>query len=126
MPSVIFFSASSDPLMPFGIEEGPSVKELPAIDPLTRRPSSDRYGQILYPRRAIFVAVNQRVRQVFFVIAFREVCSLMRATRFLAMQRGLNNGLGDVEHVGKLDRRGQVSVERVTAVLDGDVTKELL
>ena len=51
------------------------------------------------------VAMDQRVRQEPPVVARRKIGALMRAPRFLARERGVDDRLGDLEHEGQLQRR---------------------
>ena len=72
------------------------------------------------------LAMHQLVGQEPLVVAGGEVGALVGAPRLLAPQPGLQDALGDVEHVGQLERRDQLGVERPAGVQDADPLDPLL
>ena len=59
------------------------------------------------------------------VVAFGEVCARMRTARLLALERGIRDGLGHVEHVIQLERVHDFGVKRAVSIFNDDVLKTL-
>src|SRR5215510_13558343 len=103
-----------------------SAYELPPIHPLARWPAGDRDGHVVDPRNTSFRAVGEGMGQEPLVIPLRIVRALMGPAGLPSFERALDDGLRHVQHVGKLEGRGQLRVEGMAAVVEGEVLKALL
>src|SRR5262245_58246618 len=90
--------------------------ELPPIHPLARRPAGDRDRLVVDPRNTILRTVRERVRQEPLIVPLRVVRALMGSAGLPPFERTLDDGLRYVQHVGKLEGRGQLRVEGMAAV----------
>ena len=93
------------------------VPWLPPVDPLARRPAGDRHRQLLDPRRPVGVAVRPAGGSG---TARRPAPG--KSVRWWAPRDSSRcspereDALGDVEHVGQLERGDQLGVERPAGV----------
>src|SRR3989441_6051155 len=99
---------------------------LPPVDALARRPAGDRDRYPFDAGRPVLRPVGQRVAQEVLVVALRVVSALVRATGLCALQGTLYDGLGHIQHVGQLQRRGLLSVEGVAMIVQREVAEALL
>src|SRR5688572_15020161 len=86
------------------------------VDPLARRPPGDGHREALDPRRPVGIAEHHEMGQETFVVAGREVGALVRPPGLLPLHPGLEDALADVEHVGQLQGRQELGVERPALV----------
>ena len=59
--------------------------------------------------------------QILVVVALGKITPLVGAARFLAIQRAMHDGLGDVEHEAKFERRGELGIEGPRVVVHREI-----
>ena len=98
------------------------MRALPPVDPLARRPAGDRHRQILDPAasRRPFATTSECARNRWSSRVGKSVrwCAPRDSSR---RERGVDDGLGDVEHERQLEGRDPLGVERLALIVDGDV-----
>src|SRR5262249_56852089 len=71
-------------------------------------------------------AAPQRMREEAPVVALGEIEALVRAPRFLAVERRGHHGAGDLDHELELESSDELGVERLAVVIQTDVERPLL
>ena len=102
------------------------ASQLLSVNPLAGWPTCDGDRQVLYSRRAVFITIDQRVRQEFLVIPLGKVRALVCPTGFRPMQSALDDRFGHVEHEGEFQCSGQFGIECVAMVFDSDIAEPSL
>src|SRR5216683_143076 len=91
---------------------------VPAVDSFTRWPPGNDDRQIIDPWRAFASARNERVSEVFNVVALGEIAALMGPARLLAIERAMHDGFSNVEHKAQFERCGELRVEATSVVVE--------
>src|SRR6266581_4296278 len=85
-----------------------SAKSTPLISTRLWLEVRDANVSVLEARRELVGLERHGVLQVLLVVAFREVSARVRPARFLAGQRRVRDGVGDLEHEVELERGRQL------------------
>ena len=55
--------------------------------------------------------------EILLIVALGKIAALMGAARFLAIERAMHNGLGDVEHEAEFERLRELGIEGARVVV---------
>src|SRR5580700_1244146 len=70
--------------------------------------------------------MNYRVGEILVVVALGKITALMGAARFLAIERAVDDRFREIEHETQLECLGQLRVEGVGMIIEGDILGALL